>query len=355
MNNPHFKTGLVIGKFYPPHRGHHYLIDTALTACAKLHVLVCHKPSQSIPGRLRAQWIRQRHPEAVVHEVDDTLGDDDTQGWAHFTVDYLGFVPEVVFSSEEYGPRYAKAMGSQHVSVDPQRQTVPCSGTMIRAATVENRHFLETDARAWFTRRICLVGAESTGKTTLARRLAERLACDWMPEYGREYCLQKYGPSPMLGQQGDEGGLDNWESAEFIHIAREHARREDAMAAASNGVLVVDTDAFATSIWHERYLGMLDAELEDIADERKDLYDLYIVCDIDIPFEQDGTRDGKAIRNWMHDTFIMRLKSTGRPWVLVNGSVDERLEQCLTAMAQYQIELPCSLAIPMAHRIGEPK
>jgi HTH-type transcriptional repressor of NAD biosynthesis genes len=52
-----FKHGLVIGKFYPPHRGHKYLIDTAVAQCESVTVIVCWKKSQRISGVLRAQWI----------------------------------------------------------------------------------------------------------------------------------------------------------------------------------------------------------------------------------------------------------------------------------------------------------
>jgi NadR type nicotinamide-nucleotide adenylyltransferase len=331
VNVKRFHRSLVIGKFYPPHRGHHLLINSAVEDSDEVYVMVCHKPEQSIPGNLRAAWLREVHPEAHVLEVDDTLGDDDTAAWAEFTLRFLGFIPDAVFSSEDYGPRYAAAMGCAHVSVDLYREKVPCSGTMIRKNPFKYIDFLEPCVRAYFIKRVCFVGAESTGKTTLAQALAEHYGEPWMPEYGREYCEQKYGPSPFVDEK-ETLVLDDWKSEEFLEIATEHARREDALAREARRLLVVDTDSFATSIWHERYLGSQSPELESIADERKSRYSLYILCDIDIPWVQDGTRDGQKTRMGMHKRFIEKLSQTNRTWITVSGRVEHRIDASVAAI-----------------------
>jgi hypothetical protein len=128
--------------------------------------------------------------------------------------------PEAVFSSEAYGDAYARCLGAAHVSVDPQRRQVPCSATMIRNDPLAHLDCLAPCVREWFVRRVCLVGAESTGKTTLAVALAGHYQTVWMPEYGREFCDVKLA----------NGTLEHWDSVEFEQIAREHARREDLLA-----------------------------------------------------------------------------------------------------------------------------
>jgi cytidyltransferase-like protein len=128
-----FKTGVVIGKFYPPHKGHHFLIDTALSQCEMVFVFICWKPSQTVPIQIRTACMREMHPQTHILEVEDILADDDTSGWAAYTIRRLGFQPEAVFSSEDYGDAYAQAMGARHVMVDRKRVQIPCSGTMIRS------------------------------------------------------------------------------------------------------------------------------------------------------------------------------------------------------------------------------
>jgi NadR type nicotinamide-nucleotide adenylyltransferase len=307
------------------------LIDSALDQAEEVYVMVCHKPDQSIPGPLRVAWLREIHPRAKVFEVDDTLGDDDTEAWAYFTVHFLGFVPDVVFSSEDYGPLFARAMGSAHIFIDRDRQTIPCSGTMIRGNPFACFQFLEPCVRAWFVKRVCLVGAESSGKTTLAQALASHYGEPWMPEYAREYCEQKYGSTPFA-QDEVETSLDDWKSEEFLAIALEHAKREDLLARESKGLLIVDTNAFATSIWHERYLGFLSPDVENVAQARQSLYALYILCDVDIPWVQDGTRDGAKIREGMHRRFIEKLDLSSRPWILASGIPEERISRSITAI-----------------------
>jgi NadR type nicotinamide-nucleotide adenylyltransferase len=312
-----FRTGIVIGKFYPPHKGHHYLIETASAQCDRLFVLLCWKPEHTVPVEVRAACIRELHPEVTVIEVEDKLGDDDTPGWAANTIRILGQSPDAVFSSEDYGDGYAKAMGATHVMVDRRRATVPCSGTMIRNNPLACLEWLGPRMRAYYVRRICIVGAESTGKTTLARQLAEHYRTNWVPEYGREYCEEKW----------KHGYTDTWTTAEFVAIATEHARREDEAARTANKVLICDTDPFATGIWHERYMNRRSQEVEAIANRRG--YDLYLLAGDEIPFVQDGWRDGEHVRHWMHERFVEELTATNRPWKLISGSPSERLESAV--------------------------
>lgn len=321
-----FKRGLVIGKFYPPHRGHKYLIERAREACEQLTVIVCWKKSQEISGVLRAQWVQRIHPDVrVVLLDDDRLADDDSEGWAKNTVAVLGYVPDAVFTSESYGDPYAKFMGSVHVLVDKDRTHVPVSGTMVRADPMASAHLLEPCVRAYFARRVCVLGAESTGTTTLAKALADHYKTVWVPEYGRVFSEGK--------AFGDENAA--WRSDEFAHIARAQGALEDAMAEGGNGLVVCDTDPFATGIWHERYMGCRSAEVEKIAARRR--YDLYILTGDEIPFVQDGLRDGEHIRHDMHRRFEERLREEGKPYLVVRGSREDRLAAAVAAVERVRV------------------
>jgi NadR type nicotinamide-nucleotide adenylyltransferase len=313
-----FRTGVVIGKFYPPHNGHHFLIKTASEQCEQLFVLVCWKPSQTVPIDIRMASIREVHPEVTAIAVEDILADDDTPGWAKYTIELLGQLPDAVFTSEDYGDGYAQAMGSRHVMVDRHRKKVPCSGTMIRENPLNNLEWVSPCVRAFYVKRICIVGAESTGKTTLAQKLAEHYQTNWVAEYGRDYCIKKW----KNGSINDE-----WLSEEFVHIAQEQSRLEDDLARSANRVRICDTDPFATTIWHERYLKTPDETVRAIANARK--YALYILTGDEIPFVQDGLRDGEHIRHWMHNRFIQALNESKKPWVLVSGTLSDRVSQAI--------------------------
>ncbi len=316
-----FKNGLVIGKFYPPHRGHKYLIDTACAACEQVTVIVCAKQTETISGLLRVEWIQCIHPTVRVILIDDNkLRDDDSEGWAIYTKALLGYTPNAVFTSEAYGDPYAKFMGCVHIAVDRDRVTIPISGTMVRSNPMQYGMFLEPCVRAYFARRICVLGAESTGTTTLAKDLAEHYKTVWIPEYGRLYSEGK-----MFG-----GPEATWRSEEFIAIARAQQQLEASLAEASNGLVIADTDAFATSVWHERYMGTRSTVVEEIANASH--YDLYILTGDEIPFVQDGLRDGEHIRHDMHLRFIERLEATNRPYILVQGSREARRAAAVAAI-----------------------
>lgn len=313
-----FKRGLVVGKFYPPHRGHKYLIDTAVSQCEQVTVLVCWKPSQDISGFLRAAWLQRIHPTVQIKVIEDTVLDDhDSEGWAKFTISILGSAPDAVFTSEAYGDPYASFMGTTHVLVDKQRTHIPISATIVRSDPLVSAEFLEPCVRAHFARRVCILGAESTGTTTLARALAEHYRTVWVPEYGRMYSEGK-----IYAGKGA-----SWCSEEFLTIAHQQAALEDTLAEASNGLVICDTDPFATSIWHERYMGSSLSALDMYAADRK--YDLYIVTGDEIPFVQDEIRDGQHIRHAMHARFIEKLTQFQKRFMVVTGSYDARLQAAI--------------------------
>lgn len=315
--------GFIIGKFYPPHLGHKYLIDSARGQVDHLIVMIAHHPSQTIPGELRKSWLEQIHPDCEIHLVPDELEDDSSQ-WAEFTIKHLGRSPDVVFTSEDYGPEYARLMGSRHVMIDIRRETVPISGTAIRSTALEYLEFLEPCVRSYFVKRVVLIGAESTGKTTLAEELAENYATCWVAEYGREHWERK-----IEGLAFDDPGV-SWTREEFVHIASEQQRRENELARLANRVLICDTNAFATGTWYERYQGKRDGEVDSIG--ALDKVDLYLLTAPDVPFVQDGVRDGEHIREWMHDRFKEQLSAGTVTFMELRGTYAERKKNAIIAI-----------------------
>lgn len=303
--------GVVAGKFYPPHEGHDFLIRAALQQCDHVDVLVVDNKSYQIPAERRRSWIQAEHPAAHVHIISDIGKDDDSVAWAAHTMQFLGYAPDIVFSSEAYGPHWAKYMGAQHAMVDFERTSVPISGTKVRSDVFAHWQWLGEHARAGLASRVVVVGAESTGTTTLARALAEALRVPWVPEIGRFY-------TESIITDGGE-----WNHEDFHRIGRLQQHYEQAIAARSNGVIVCDTNAVATQLWQRRYMGETTNCMKEIAAD--DIADLYIITGDEIPFVQDGVRDGEHIRHTMHQWFVEYISTCGVPYVVVQGSVRERL------------------------------
>ncbi|MFF3020138.1 AAA family ATPase [Streptomyces sp. NPDC057939] len=338
-----FGHGLVLGKFYPPHAGHHHLVRTAEERCERLTVLVCAASVESVPLADRVAWMREAHPGAdVVGAVDDIPVDlHDPAVWdAHMAIfrSAVGRPVDAVFTSEAYGTELARRFGAREVCVDPERTLFPVSGTAVRADPVACWEFLGPAVRAALTRRVVVLGAESTGTTTLSRDLAAHYRArggvwagtGWVAEYGREYSEEKLAAARAADPAASWSDV-TFTSREFPVIARRQDEAEERAARLGSPVLFCDTDSFATGIWHERYMGGRNIEVEKTAAlTRRDLY--LLTDDADVPFEDDGLRDGPQLRPWMTGRFREELTATGRPFLTLRGDRATRLATAVAAV-----------------------
>ncbi|MFO0555621.1 MAG: AAA family ATPase [Polyangiaceae bacterium] len=343
------KHGLVIGKFYPPHAGHHHLVRAAARAAARVTVVVMAAHVESLGLEERVRWMREVHatdPNVTVTGIwDDHPVDYQSDAIWRAHVDLMreavsGVTSEpvdTVFTSEIYGEELARRLDARHVLVDLERAAVAVSGTAIRADHGRYWPMLAPCVRAHLSLRVVLVGAESTGKTTLAAALAARLrergaplsATTWVREIGRDVTLEK------LAKVGGSMEALTWATSDFVRIAAAQASLEAEGARGDSPIVVCDTDAFATGIWHERYTGASSAEVDALGAAAP--HHLYLLTHHDdVPFVQDGVRDGEHIRAWMTSRFVERLVETGRTWQLCRGSREVRLENATAAvLARY--------------------
>jgi len=140
------KTGLVLGKFYPPTRGHLYVIKYAEDRCPQgVIVVVGSLPSETIQSRLRCRWLRSMvgKKTLVLDIPDDSPGgqkvanitpadEDYWTTWRDNLNAHLPYKPETLFGSEEYIKTLAKYMEMKYEIADLDRKTVPISATMVR-------------------------------------------------------------------------------------------------------------------------------------------------------------------------------------------------------------------------------
>jgi NadR type nicotinamide-nucleotide adenylyltransferase len=355
--NAAFDHGLVIGKFYPPHAGHHFLIRTAADAARRVTVVVMAADVESIPLSERVRWLREAYadrPHVAVTGVVDNLEVDygSDSAWAgHVALMREGLANgphaapvDAVFTSEPYGAELARRFDAADVRLDTGRETFAVSGTKVRDDPIAFWDMLEPPVRGWFARRVVVVGAESSGTTTLSRDLSEALRARggphaltrWVPEYGRELTVVKLAlarvhavrsgaPEPTVFD------LD-WSDADFEEVAGRQCADEDRAARSGGPVLVCDTDALATTVWQERYLGRATDTVHALA-ARMPPRDLYILTDHeDVPFHDDGLRDGEHLRPWMTCRFREVLADSGVDWLEARGDRETRLREALKAV-----------------------
>jgi len=312
--------GVTIGKFYPFHRGHDHLIRAAKAQVERLVVVVGQRPDQELPGPLRAAWIRELHPEVEVLLTPEDIPNEPGP-WAERTLALLeGRRPDLAFTSEDYGLAWATEMGARHVSVDRPRATCPTSGSALRSDLAGHWEWLTPPAKAYFARRVVVLGVESSGTTTLARALAEHYQTTWVPEYGRAYWE---GRRYLRDAEA-------WSPDDFSRIAAGQRASEEDLARRAERVLICDTDPLATAVWERRYLGPETPLRWDLGGARRDLY---LLTAPDFPFVQDGTRESEHLRGSAHQWFREALESQSAPWVLLEGSLEDRLRRAREAIA----------------------
>jgi NadR type nicotinamide-nucleotide adenylyltransferase len=164
-------------------------------------------------------------------------------------------------------------------------------------------------------RRVTVTGSESTGKTWLAQRLARRFETVWVPEFAREYAVQKVAP------------LD---ASDVEPIARGQMHAEDEVVPRAREVAILDTDLLSTVVYAEHYYGTCPGWVERAARQR--LADLYLLCDIDTPWVADAARDRPQARHAIHAAFEEHLERYGAHHALVRGTWEQRDASAVTAV-----------------------
>lgn len=330
-------TGVVVGKFWPLHKGHEFLLTHAVANADQVFGMVVQEPHEKPAGGTRLAWAQELFPQIKWTLVNNEPGrENDSPWWAKFTHDtlvqkfnYKGPI-DVVFTSENYGDTWAEALGCDHHKVDLDRKLYSVSGTACRADPMANWDYLSTPAKGWFAKRVALMGGESTGKTTMARRLAEAFGTLWVPEVGRFYV--------------EEFGDNQNDAAIWRAILSDQKAFEDHTARQCNKLVVCDTDLLTTSIWYRAWVTHPDRNhnvLSRLTDQYKRQhrrsgglpYDLYIFLDHNVDWINDGTRSEGHRRQWFTDELMGAIKASTVPFVMIDEpTYEERFQHAVDAI-----------------------
>lgn len=274
---------LVLGKFMPLHNGHLALFRFARKQGTTLTVLLCHHPGEPIPGAVRLRWLQETLGESEGIEIKafeyDTArlspsseaSEEAARDWADAIRTEVPGI-DVFVSSEAYGPMVARYLGIRHLAFDPERQEVPVSASAIRRAPLRYWAYLPPAVRPYYLKKVVLLGTESTGKSTLAERLALHFHTLFVPEMARF----------LIGRTQEVC----FEDLERIAEAQAKAILEKERLA--DRVLFIDTDVNITGSY-ARFLFGRELAIPDWMGEAQRA-DLYLYLEADAPFVQDGTR-----------------------------------------------------------------
>jgi NadR type nicotinamide-nucleotide adenylyltransferase len=327
-----FRTGLVVGKFSPLHQGHEFVIRRALAECDEVLVLSYSNPEfLGCEAAKRSHWISQLFPAVRHFAASSDVPPNDADELVHrrfcanLCHEVFNATPDVVFTSEGYGDGFAAELARcfghpvAHVLVDQARMQFPISGTRLREDIHAHRAWLSAVVYSSFVKRICFLGGESSGKSTLAEDLAVAFQTCHVPEFGRELWEEKRGILCL---------------EDMLHIAETQVRREEQMVLSADRYLFCDTSPLTTLFYSQHLFRQADPELERLAQRE---YDLTILCAPDFPFVQDGTRQPETFRTYQHDWYLRELERRKIRYHLVTGSVQERIRQ-ISAVLEETLE-----------------
>ena len=324
------KIGLTLGKYSPLHKGHQFVIETALKEMDQVYIIIYDSPETTeIPLHIRGGWIKELYPEVNV-----------VLGWDGPTVE--GYTPEVMkiqedyilsqlnglkvthfYSSERYGDHISKRLKAENRIVDIDREAIPISGTEIRKNPYAARFYLSDTVYKDHVINTVFVGAPSSGKTTLAELMAKTCSTVWMPEYGREYWETNQIERRLTLEQ-------------LLEIAQGHLKREEKHLLSANKYLFTDTNVLTTRIFSNYYHGKAHEKLEQMADKHASRYDIYFLCDIDIPYDDTWDRSGDANRMVMQKQIIADLHARKIPYVTLSGDLETRKNKVLELLKDFK-------------------
>lgn len=167
-------------------------------------------------------------------------------------------------------------------------------------------------------KKIVVIGPESTGKSTLCRQLAAHYNTTWCEEYAREY----------LETNGKEYSYDD-----LLSIAKGQLELEDRRGyEANNHLYFIDTNMYVMQVWCEYVFKKCHQFIIDKIVERK--YDLYLLCNIDLPWTFDELREypDETPRQELYRYYKELMINQTTPWVEISGNYDERLNKAIKAV-----------------------
>lgn len=324
-----YKVGMYGGSFNPLHLGHVNNIIIASNQCEKLYVVLSvSKDEHEINHRERLMWLKSitKDMENVeVFEIFDNNISKDNYDWqigANDIKKYIKKPIDAVFSGDDYKDKNVwESLYTESEIVYIPRKFINISSTKIRNNPYKYFEYLPNVVKPYYTKKICIIGTESCGKTTLVRNLAKVFNTSHVEEAGRYIC-------------DEAGGIDNMQPYHYFEILFKHKQLEKDALEISNKVLFIDTDSLTTLYYYKlgyESTSEFNSAFTNIAENISKLnnYDLYIFLEPDVEWVQDGTRTyGESeVRNNNNETLKKIFNENNITYICINGDYKQRYDK----------------------------
>ncbi len=333
-----YQVGMYGGSFNPLHLGHVDCIIQAANMCAKLYVVLSIGNNRDeIDYRVRYRWLYTitKH----IGNVSIIMLQDDADTKEGYTREYwladakkikakIGEPIDVVFCGSDYGEDsfWNVCYPESELHIFPRNEI---SSTKIRQNVYESWEWLPSVVKPYYTKKVMLIGGESTGKSTLTINLANRFNTNYIDEAGRDISERSGTDLMMLSQ-------------DFTEILLQHKLNEINALQHSNKVLFIDTDALVTQF----YMNFLEdpdivrnKALSDAIDALN-TYDLILFLEPDVAFVQDGDRSTVIEANRLKYSNQIKelLENHSKKFCVIQGDYQERYKRAVTLVEAMLLE-----------------
>ncbi len=317
----------VFGKFLPFHKGHEALINFALSKCDFLTVLVCCSNKETIPDSTRKKWIKKTFESEKNIEIKPfnyleselpNTSESSQEVSKIWSAKFKNLFPDydLVITSEEYGNYVASFMGIKHITFDISKQLFPISASLLRNDIFTNWNFLPASVKPDFAIKVVVLGTESTGKTTLTKRLAKHFNCSLVNEAGRDLIANS-----------------NFFEFDDLHlVASEHAKRINKAVLEQRPLVIIDSDIHITKSYANFIFKKTLKVESEIYNSNK--ADLYLYLNNDVKHVQDGTRLSKKRRDLLDLSHRKILKLHDIKITEITGDWEKRFDKAVMKIKQ---------------------
>lgn len=317
------------GYFNPLHLGHLECIIKAAGLCEELFIVISYRNNDTdIPVKVKIRWVYQltKHIgniKIICLEDKTSCKEDYVESlWksdSKIVKDQIGKPIDVVFCGSDYNENsfWNKCYENSDFVVFPRNEY---NSTDIRKNIYKHWDCMPQIVRSYYSKKVLIIGGESSGKSTLTINLANYFNTVYLEEVGRELSMLSGTDRYML-------------SDDFTRILLEHKAKELRLLEQSNKVFFEDTDCLITRF----YMGFLKDEEIDKNGQLADAiaainsYDLILFLEPDVDWIQDGDRSEiiASDRKKYSDMIKKYYSKHGFIFKVISGDYNSRFDQAV--------------------------
>ena len=324
-----YKVGMIGGSYNPLHLGHLNTIISSANQCEELYiVLSVTQQKDEIDYHERYMWLKTLTQDLenvkVIINFDNSKNKE-VYNWEQGRDDIINQINkpiDVVFAGSDYKEKniWEKLYPNSKI-VYYERDEVNISSTEIRTNPYKYYDYLPKIVQNCYLKKVCIIGTESCGKTTLVRNLAKYFNTSYVEEAGRLIC-------------DEAGGIDNMQKKHYFEILFKQKELEKQSITTARKVLIIDTDSLITLYYYQLGFSNQDKEFKNIAESISYLnnYDLYLFLEPDVEWIQDGTRTygDDLVRQENNIKLKQLLKENNIKYETITGDYQDRYTKSKT-------------------------